>query len=315
MRKRILFAACVLAIAVAGVAYGRIRISVGYRDDKALRALKGESSWIMHRELDRNFRKWGSFYDDKKHLFSINVGGCADPSLPNGPEVWLPRFYGHGGWTGTRFIDLAVRDGKSLLTNAVPQFSKVEEGERGVLEIRYNPPEADVVMTLSANERDDKFFLTFELESRKPNKGYTVKLVCSPSSTGRFRKGPSRRARFIATSKREAGPAEKRVTLDTTAEPWVLCGDRIWDGTKAGDEKLPKDSPKGRKGMGPCALLFPPGEPSSATVEVTRLEIKFRLDYPPATRKIHLVFWQNFGDKDNKKALRYMKGLKFERAK
>ena len=314
MKKSLWPVAGLLVLAVASAAFGRIRISVGHRDDKALRALKSESPWITHKKLDKNFRKWGSFYDDKKHLFSLNVAGCADTSLPKGPEVWLPRFYGHGGWSSTRFIDLAIRDGKSLLTNAVPQFSKVKEGEQGVLDIRYNPPEADVLMTLTANEHDEKLFLTMHLDPRETHKGYTVKLLCYPSTMGRFAKGPSRRARFIATAKREAGPSGKPLKLDTTAEPWVLCGDRIWDGASAGTIKLPKDAPKGRKGFGPCALLFPPGEPSSATAKVTKLEIEFELHYPRNARKIHLVFWQNFGDKDNRKALRYMKGLKFKRA-
>jgi len=275
-----------------------------------LRSLN-EKNWIARKELGGNFRKWGSFYDDRTHLFSIYLAGCADKSL-RFPEVWLPKLSGHGGLAPAGFLDLTTKDGQSLLTRAAPQLRKTEEGARGTLEIKYGAPEADVLVTLTVNENDAKLFMTVRLDPRAKVGGYTLRLKAFPSSMGRFAKLPSRRDRFIATAKRQKSPAKKPLKLDPRSEPWILCGDRIWDGSPAGKTPTPKDAPKGRKGYGPCAFLYPPGEPAEVAATVTANEVKLKLSYSPETRTIHLVLWQNFRDMDNSNALRYLKGLKFK---
>jgi len=314
MRKRIFLFTCLSLLWFGQPLFARIRVSVGFQDDKAIRTIKQFGN-LTHKKHKGNFHTWSSFYDDRTHLFSLRAFGCRDESHKADIALQPTRFDGHGGWTGSKFLDLSETNGETLLRNCMPKFARTEEGSQGTLEGRYSTPKAEIVFILTVKENDPKLFVTIEIDPRKKLKGYTLTLTGYPSSIGRFSGKPSRRSRFIATAHRETDPAGKRLVLDTAKEFWVLCGDRVWDGSPTKAKVLPKDSPKGRKGHGPAALLFAPDEPTRVIADIYANKVVLRLYYPPGTRQIHLVLWQNFRDMDNAQALKYLKGLSCRRTK
>jgi len=312
--RAVMVAGVVVAFA-AGTAQARIRISIGHRDDAVLKSIKKDASWIMHKEHHGNFRKWSSFYDDKRHLFSFNVIGCADSAHHDRPVAKVPTLWGGPGWGAHGFIDLREVGGGSLLEHAEPTVTKLAEGFNGEARIVYDAPEATVQIVLRANELDDKFFLSIEIEPNKPLRGYQVRLLGYPSWPGRFKtpegKDRTLRDRFITTPTRTVAHRKEPVTLDVRREPWVLCGDRLWDGSATACKELPRHAYKDRRGVGPCGVLFPPGQPSTATVFVHNYDVRVEFTYTGQTRRIDYVLWQNFRDKDNAQALDYLKRLKF----
>ena len=196
------------------------------------------------------------------------------------------------GWYYGGFVDIFI-DGASVLDHAPDiREARAGDGRQGAV-FKWVTPAAEVTMELTCREDGDDLFLGVGLSPRRPLESLRTEFLCFPGDFAPDKE----RDRWITTDLRDVRHRSEPVELDTNTEPWVFYYDKIWD-------------PEGKKALGTCGLLYPPGEPETAAVEVSDYSVHTRFTYDPAqTRSIHYVLWE-FPGESNASALGKMQSLR-----
>jgi hypothetical protein len=208
-----------------------------------------------------------------------------DRILPSEGYVGMPlpspsNWY-HGGFM---FILL---DGDDIgARTALSSMTVAQRGDRAILDLVWHDPAASVRVRFLALPAHDNLYCEVAVDPRRPLKSVALRLSCFPSyfTSYNHRQG----ARRIQTP-RILIQQGQRPTLPAQDHWWSVYYDEIFDVAKG-------------EGDGPCGLLLLPQEPRQLTFNVGDYAVTTRIEYPPATRRMHLAFW-DFHGRPNAEAL------------
>lgn len=220
------------------------------------------------------------------HLISLDAGARTyglrylAAHDPKRPDVAIP---GEGyigmpqpsdcNWYGGGFFDLQI-NGQTLGTTLLHSFTGRSTGDRGYADFVFDASVARVRVRFVAIAGSDVLYAQALLEPKTDITGLRVVLRCYPSAF------VSDAERHVLTPARDLRQGEK-ADLDPATEYWLLYYDRIVDHGSAAS---------GRQGVGPCAVLWPPQQPSKATFTVASYGIDTVLDMDPRQRDLRFVF-------------------------
>ena len=284
-----------LCAAVSATAAVNLKDGGWQKDSDANKDGKGDTTGIpaepgsmssYHRYVMIDNGKFGPY-------FSYN--GMDDPALlPKGKTfagkdlcLYIPTM-NNPGWYSNGFLDISV-NGVSV-KDYKPEISSENKGSSGIINYVWDMDAAKVKMTLTLQDGADNFSVSCALDPKKEITSIQVRTLCIPSS---FTQPADR---MVVTPTRELSPGQE-IKIEPSKEFWLVYGDKKFDR---------KNDPK--TSDGPCALLFPPAEPSNVAILLNNYDIVTTLSYPPTTKELNLVFWPSLL-KTNEEAVSILRGL------
>ena len=192
-----------------------------------------------------------------------------------------------GAWYANGFIDIRV-NGKSL-ARIIGDIKVVEQGQRGVVDIVWEPKWSKIKARFVILPGDDKIYTEITISPEVDVESLDITLVCFPGHYGSRK--PEGRDRWISTSKRSIQFADdtKSILLNPKEEPYIFYSDTQ------------------KNFLGTCAVMYIPEEIKKAEVKGPWMPRTW-LTISPKVRKIHLILW-NFPDvyKKPEEAYNYLK--------
>lgn len=218
--------------------------------------------------------------------YQLNYRRCQDPSHKNNKPgisrgavdllsgIGLQSPKGEG-WYYHSFIDVVV-NGISLGSYQAKNIEPILEENRGGVSFLWELPEVKVKIDFFMINQQDGFYATAEITPDTKVKDVRVELCCFPSIIRRDGK------RLVECSGHKF--------LQNAKEPYTLKlkPNEFWFLYK--DEKY--DASGFRNGRGPCAVVFEKGAPTGAVLNVGAYSVRTRINYPAATRKIKMCFFE-----------------------
>jgi len=192
-------------------------------------------------------------------------------------------------WYGGGFLDLEI-NGRSIGTTPIHTFAGRGVGKRGYVDFIFDTVLAVVRLRFVALAGNDALYCQALLEPKSEITSLRVTLRCYPSafvSTGE---------RHVLTPVRDLEQGE-RAELDLDTERWLLYYDRIFDAGYA---------TASQRGLGPCAVLWPPEQAGKVAFSVGGYGIDTVMDIQPRQRDLRFVFFDfaGTGNETAKAALR-----------
>ncbi len=219
-------------------------------------------------------------------------------------SVGMPK-PGRANWHTNGFYSVIINGEAAQDYKAAVE--DVSGGEKGMVKISWDHPDAVVRAEFTLLDGDDKLIITTNVEPKRRIPGYEVRLLAYPSSlAGGYDRGLAVRDREGLTAKRvlEREEREDNTGLINTDlekdEPWVLFYDNHFDVAQT-------------RGEGPCAALFSPEEVTAARVSVHTYHCRLMLNYPAADSPVssHIAVW-DFHGMTNHEAKEYMKNISID---
>ena len=192
-------------------------------------------------------------------------------------------------WYGGGFFDLQI-NGQSVGGTLIHSLSGRSSGSRGTADFVFDTSQAVVRVRFVAKAGGDCLYAQALLEPKVEIKSVRVAVRCYPSGY------VSDADRHVLTPTRDLEQG-RRAELDVAGEWWTLYYDRVYDAGYIGSS---------RRGVGPCAMLWLPGQTEKAGFTVGGYGIETVLDLKPALRDFRFVFFDYAGTKNEaaKAALR-----------
>ena len=184
-------------------------------------------------------------------------------------------------WYAGGFFDLQV-NGQSIgktLTHAVTGRSS---GSRGTADFIFDHSLAVVRVRFVARAGEDCLYAQASLEPKLEIKSLRLAVRCYPSAFV----SDARRHVLTATRDFEQG---QRADLDIASEWWTLYYDSIYDSGYVAPL---------RTGVGPCAVLWVPGQTQKAGFTVGSYGIDTLFQLKPDQRDFRFVFFDYAGEKN-----------------
>lgn len=208
---------------------------------------------------------------------------------PNRPGVAIP---GEGyigmptpvdcNWYGAGFFDLQL-NGKTIGGTPIASLTGRSSGDRGTADFIFDTPLALVRLRFVAQDGGDCLYTQVLLEPKQTITSVRVVTRCYPSGY------ISNSDRHVLTPTRDLAQGQ-RADLDVANEWWTLYYDRVYDAGYAGTAAT---------GVGPCAMLWVPGQTEKAGFTVGSYGIETALDLKPAGRDFRFVFFDYAGQKND----------------
>ncbi len=186
-----------------------------------------------------------------------------------------------GPWYTGGFLGIEINK-KTLYKTLAKEIKVVEQGERGVVDVLWEPEWGKIKARFVILPGDDKVYTEITLAPDEEVKSLKLILYCRP---GHWR---APHDRWLSTAKRSVQLSKESTSLNPKEEPWIFYFD-----TKA------------KNIYGTCAVMYLPEEVTSAKV---RRGVQTHLTFSPELRKIHLILW-SFPDnyKKPEEAYQYLK--------
>ncbi|HUT92372.1 MAG TPA: hypothetical protein VMY37_22950 [Thermoguttaceae bacterium] len=208
---------------------------------------------------------------------------------PNNPQAAIP---GEGyigmprpsdqNWYAGGFFDLWL-NGQSIGGVLIHSLTGRSSGSRGTADFVFDTSQAVVRVRFVAKAGGDCLYAQALWEPKVEIKSVRVAVRCYPSAF------VSDADRHVLTPARGLEQGE-RAELDVANEWWTLYYDSIYDAGYIGPT---------RRGVGPCAMLWVPGQTEKARFTVGSYGIETVLDLKPALRDFRFVFFDYAGKKND----------------
>jgi hypothetical protein len=184
-------------------------------------------------------------------------------------------------WYGGGFFDVQL-NGQSIGTTLIHSLTGRSSGTRGTADFVFHTAAAVVRVRFVAQAGGDSLYAQVLLEPKVEIQSVRVAVRCYPSAF------VSDAERHVLTPMRDLAQGE-RAELDVGNEWWTLYYDRIYDAGYI--------SPT-HSGVGPCAMLWLPGQTEKAGFAVGSYGIETVLTLKPALRDFRFVFFDYAGKKN-----------------
>lgn len=207
---------------------------------------------------------------------------------PNKPQSAIP---GEGyigmpqpvdcNWYGGGFFDVQL-NGQTIGTTLIHSLTGRSSTGRGTADFVFDTWQAVVRVRFVALSGGDCLYAQVLLEPKVEIQSVRVSVRCYPSAF------VSDAERHVLTPTRDLAQGE-RTELDVAKEWWTLYYDRIYDAGYI--------SPT-HSGVGPCAMLWVPGQTEKAGFTVGSYGIETGLTLQPAQRDFRFLFFDYAGTKN-----------------
>lgn len=226
--------------------------------------------------------------------YGLQYSGCTDPSH----EGRHPSSEGNfgmpqpvpGNWYWGGFMRVLINGLDATLCD-LTDWRAIETGQRGVFQVRFAHPDADVTMRFMMLPGGNHLMTDLRWSPREGAalKTVTVELRCYPSffTAARHRDG----ARRCRTPRTEAVQGAK-LQIAVGEDGWLYYYDEVFDVARG-------------EGDGPCAALAAPEGLIGGSVDVGSYAVNTLLDYDPAAGRARLGFY-DFTGKTNAQAGDYL---------
>jgi len=184
-------------------------------------------------------------------------------------------------WYAGGFFDLWL-NGKSIGATLLHSLTGRSSGSRGTADFVFDASQAVVRVRFVAKAGGDCVYAQVLLEPKQEITSVRVATRCYPSAF------VSDADRHVLTSARDFEQGE-RAELDVANEWWTLYYDSIYDAGYIGPT---------RRGVGPCAMLWVPGQTEKARFTVGGYGIETAFDLKPTLRDFRFVFVDYAGTKN-----------------
>ena len=184
-------------------------------------------------------------------------------------------------WYGGGFFDVQL-NGRSIGTTLIHSLTGRSSAGRGTADFVFDTALSVVRVRFVALSGGDCLYAQVLLEPKVEIKSVRLSVRCYPSGF------VSDAERHVLTPTRDLAQDE-RAELDVANEWWTLYYDRIYDAGYI--------SPTHR-GVGPCAMLWLPGQTDKAGFTVGSYGIETALTLKPVLRDFRFVFFDYAGKKN-----------------
>jgi len=216
---------------------------------------------------------------------------------PNDPQAAVP---GEGyigmpqpsdqNWYAGGFFDLRL-NGKSIGSKLIHSLTGRSSDGRGTVDFVFDASQAVVRVRFVAKAGGDCVYAQVLFEPKQEITSVQVATRCYPS--GYIQDG----RRHVQTAKRDFAQGDRAV-LVVESEWWTLYYDRVYDAGYIGTT---------RSGVGPCAMLWVPGQTERVGFTVGSYGIETMIDLKPTLRDFRFVFF-DYADKKNESAKADLRG-------
>lgn len=201
-------------------------------------------------------------------------------AIPGEGYIGMPR-PADCNWYAGGFFDLQL-NGRSIGSTWIHSLTGRAGDGRGTADFVFDAPEAVVRVRFVAQAGGDCLYTQALLEPKQTIKSVRVVVRCYPSAF------VSDADRHVLTAVRDLKQGE-RAKLDVAREWWTLYYDRIFD---AGYVAAAHNA------VGPCAVLWVPGQTEKAGFTVGGYGIDTVFDLTPSGRDFRFVFFDLAGKKN-----------------
>ncbi len=221
--------------------------------------------------------------------YAIKYGYCADKS--HAPDVATPEGYigmpepRWENWYGNGFLYI-IANGKDIGLTKPSAIRKLEDGERGSVQIVWDRSDIHVRLTFLIFPRDRALLAEVSVFARAELKSLLVRLVAYPAAY------TTQGERCVVTPIR-AITQEKREEISPQNEWWLVYLDKKFDRAKGHT-------------VGGCGAVFLPEEVASAKVSVETYPIVTELECKAGINRFHFAVF-DFYDMTNAEAEEFMK--------
>lgn len=223
--------------------------------------------------------------DTGKQTYGLRYVVARDPknpraAIPGEGYIGMPQ-PADCNWYAGGFFDLRI-NGRSIGTTLIQSLTGRGSRERGTADFVFDSPQAMVRVRFVAESGGDCLFAQALLEPKEPIRSVRFAVRCYPSAF------VSDADRHVLTPLRDWKQGQ-RAQLDVARECWTLYYDRIYDAGYVGATY---------RGVGPCAVLWLPGQTEKAGFTVGSYGIETVYDLIPAQRDFRFLFLDCAGTKN-----------------
>jgi hypothetical protein len=208
--------------------------------------------------------------------------------IPGGGYIGMPRPVDQN-WYANGFFDMRI-NGQSLGTTLIHSLTGRSSGDRGIADFVFDTERAVVRLRFVALAGGDCVYAQALLEPKAEIGSVMLDTYCYPSAYV----GDS--DRHVRTATRDFAQGEK-AELNLTNEWWMLCYDSIYDAGYFGQAAFGAV----RKGRGPCAMLWLPGQTEWAKFTIHNSRVISTFAFIPTSRDFRFIFF-DYADTKNEAA-------------
>lgn len=221
--------------------------------------------------------------------YAIKYGYCADKS--HAPDVAIPEGYigmpepRWENWYGNGFLYIIV-NGKDIGLTKPSVIRKLEEGERGSVQIVWDRDDVHVRLTFLALVNERALLAEIAVFARTDLKSLSVRLVAYPAAY------TTQGERCVVTPVRSITQVQ-RAKISPQNEWWLVYQDKKFDRAKG-------------HAIGGCGAIFLPEEVESAEVNVEVYPIVTEMRCAAGINRFHFAVF-DFYDMTNAEAEEFMR--------
>jgi hypothetical protein len=208
--------------------------------------------------------------------------------IPGGGYIGMPRPVDQN-WSAGGFFDMRL-NGQSLGNTLIHSLSGRSSGDRGIADFVFDTPRAVVRLRFVALAGGDCLYAQALLEPKEEIGSVMLVTYCYPSAH------VSDSNRHVRTATRDFAKDEK-AELNVANEWWMLCYDSVYDAGYFGQAAFGAV----RKGRGPCAMLWLPGQTESVRFNIRPYGVITTFAFKPTLRDFRFVFF-DYTDTKNEAA-------------
>ncbi len=178
-------------------------------------------------------------------------------------------------WYHSGFLFVSV-NGKDIGTAPLSSMTISETQTRGVLDLVWHHPVADVRVRFLGEPKEDHLKCEIAIEPKEQVQSVGITLRCYPSFFTSHHKRVG--ARRITTPSSLISEGERK-TVPAAENWWAVYTDDVFDVAKG-------------EGAGPCAMMLLPGQAQTIDFAPGGYAVDTRIQYPPETRAMRMAFWE-----------------------
>ena len=223
--------------------------------------------------------------DTGARTYALRYAVALDPNdppaaIPGEGYIGMPQ-PSDQNWYAGGFFDLRL-NGRSIGGKLIHSLTGRSSEGQGTADFVFDASQAVVRVRFVAKAGGDCVYAQALFEPKQEITSVQVATRCYPS--GFIQDG----RRHVQTAKRDFAQGDRAV-LDVESEWWTLYYDRIYDAGYIGTT---------RSGVGPCAMLWVPGQTEKVGFTVGSYGIETMFDLKPALRDFRFVFFDYAGEKN-----------------
>ncbi|MBN2449468.1 MAG: hypothetical protein JXR77_03710 [Lentisphaeria bacterium] len=258
----------------AGDPPATVQVTVKPETTRPLRTYKGHERQVL-RQTEVRLRNEAASY-------SLRVMAGHDPAIPE-RAFPVEGYLGMPGPTSCNWYHggflWVLLNGEDVGEVPLSGVMATEEGSRGMVDMVWHHPRADVRIRFVMVPGDDALYAEIALDPSAPLAEVGVRLRCYPSFfTSHHKRHGLRR---VCTPGARVAEGES-VELPVPENRWALMLDEVFDVALG-------------EGAGPCGVFIHGSDARTVRHAPESYPVTSHLVYSPATRSIRLAFWDFHG--------------------